>query len=156
MVRTNKGFTLIELMITVAIIGILSAMAIPAYEKYIARAQVTEALNLIIGLKSDFTASYGETGSCPVNGDAGYGTATYYSGKYVEKIEFSGPLGAVPGSTCSMTVTFKTSGVSTALFGKTIIAAMTIGNAGGSSSWEMSQAVTGGTVPVEYLPRTIR
>jgi len=49
--KTQKGFTLIELMIVVAIIGILAAVAIPAYSDYLKRAQVTEALGLMGGLK---------------------------------------------------------------------------------------------------------
>ncbi|MDC4508352.1 pilin, partial [Acinetobacter baumannii] len=65
--NAQKGFTLIELMIVVAIIGILAAIAIPAYQNYIARSQATEAINLLDGLKSrvvDIAGTAGITTAC--------------------------------------------------------------------------------------------
>ena len=63
--KTQKGFTLIELMIVVAIIGILAAVAIPAYSDYLKRAQVTEALNLMGGLKGPAEEFAGSNGIWP-------------------------------------------------------------------------------------------
>jgi type IV pilus assembly protein PilA len=51
-VTKNRGFTLIELMIVVAIIGVLASIAIPQYQNYTARAQVSEALSVLIGVKA--------------------------------------------------------------------------------------------------------
>ena len=65
MKRLNSGFTLIELMIVVAIIGILAAVAIPQYNKYVARAQVAEGLALASGVKTAVTLYYQETGGFP-------------------------------------------------------------------------------------------
>ncbi len=154
MKELQTGFTLIELMIVVAIIGILSAVALPAYQEYIARAQVTEAINIISGLKIEYTSAYGETGSCPINGVNGFNQATDYSGKYVEKVDFGGALASVTDSSCSLTATFKSTGVYPGLSGKTIIVAMTA--TAGSSQWEIRQSITNGTVPPNLLPTTLR
>ena len=68
MVKTQKGFTLIELMIVVAIIGILASVAIPAYSDYIAKAKVAEIINLAGGAKTTLYENYSDEGEMPVAG----------------------------------------------------------------------------------------
>jgi type IV pilus assembly protein PilA len=84
----QKGFTLIELMIVVAIIGILAAIAIPAYQDYTIRAQVTEGLNLAGAVKAGVSEAYAQRGVWPANNtEAGLdATNTNISGKYVNGI----------------------------------------------------------------------
>ncbi|EOG0635682.1 pilin, partial [Neisseria gonorrhoeae] len=84
----QKGFTLIELMIVIAIVGILAAVALPAYQDYTARAQVSEAILLAEGQKSAVTEYYLNNGEWPENnGDAGVASASTIKGKYVQKVE---------------------------------------------------------------------
>nr|SBN24057.1 fimbrial protein [Neisseria gonorrhoeae] len=84
----QKGFTLIELMIVIAIVGILAAVALPAYQDYTARAQVSEAILLAEGQKSAVTEYYLNHGKWPENNDSA-GVASPPSnikGKYVQSV----------------------------------------------------------------------
>jgi type IV pilus assembly protein PilA len=85
--KKQQGFTLIELMIVVAIIGILAAIAIPAYQDYTIRAQVSEGLNLSGGAKAAVTEYYQDRGSMPTdNTQAGLAAAGTIQGKYVGSV----------------------------------------------------------------------
>ncbi|HEZ6507705.1 TPA: pilin [Neisseria meningitidis] len=84
----QKGFTLIELMIVIAIVGILAAVALPAYQDYTARAQVSEAILLAEGQKSAVTEYYLNHGKWPGdNSSAGVASSSKIKGKYVKEVE---------------------------------------------------------------------
>jgi len=143
--RTQKGFTLIELMIVVAIIGILAAIAIPAYQNYIARSQASEAMQLLAGAKAPMAEFYGDMGRWP--GAPGSVMGTLY-GKYVSVIAYTaGSPASLTSATLSLSATFRTAGVSTLIQAKTM--AYTTTNSG--RIWTCQ---SGGANPVEakYLP----
>ncbi|HFC8179210.1 TPA: pilin, partial [Neisseria meningitidis] len=107
----QKGFTLIELMIVIAIVGILAAVALPAYQDYTARAQVSEAILLAEGQKSAVTEYYLNHGEWPKNNtSAGVASsATDIKGKYVKSVEVKNGV---------VTAEMKSSGVNKEIQGK--------------------------------------
>ncbi len=148
MKKVQQGFTLIELMIVVAIIGILAAIAIPAYQDYTVRAQVSEGLNLGGGAKTAVTEFFQDRGAWPAsNTEAGLdATPTNIKGKYVLSVTVTAG-GLVPSI---VTVVYGLDAHATLLAGKSIT--MTPANAGGSVTWTCASA----TLPDKHLPAACR
>lgn len=91
MLRISRGFTLIELMIVVAIVGILAVVAIPAYQDYATRAKVSEAISMASQVKASVSEAYISNGALPAtNSDAGLPAKTAITSTYVESVEVSG------------------------------------------------------------------
>ncbi len=104
----QKGFTLIELMIVVAIIGILAAVAVPQYKDYTIRAQVTEAMAMAGEFKTAISDYYAARGFLPNdNATAGLATAISYDGNYVTQIDIgdSGEIDVAMGARANAAIT---------------------------------------------------
>ncbi|HGO8103014.1 TPA: pilin [Neisseria meningitidis] len=128
----QKGFTLIELMIVIAIVGILAAVALPAYQDYTARAQVSEAILLAEGQKSAVTEYYLNHGEWPGgNTSAGVATSTDIKGKYVQSVEVKNGV---------VTAEMKSTGVNKEIQGKKL--SLWAKRQDGSVKWFCGQPVT--------------
>ena len=128
----QKGFTLIELMIVVAIIGILAAVAIPAYQDYIARSQVSEAVNLLGGGKTPLAEFYSDKGRWPV---APVSVMGNLAGKYTASIGYGPGSG---GGTLSLMAQMKSTGINAQITGKTVSLVST----DGGKTWNCTISAT--------------
>jgi type IV pilus assembly protein PilA len=164
----QKGFTLIELMIVVAIIGILAAIAIPAYQDYTIRAQVTEGLNLIDGLKVAVADYYTQNGKFPVADvtvvpPTGLGFAKPLTGKYAfVDVKANGAIEAKFDPTLQSNV--KLSG------GPNLLDVVAFVSSNGDLVWQCGLAlaptinidaaasigVNGTTIPAKWLPASCK
>lgn len=146
--QSSKGFTLIELMIVVAIIGILAAVAIPAYQNYIIRTKVSEGVNLAAGSKTAVEEARISLGRypesvLPANISYGLASPTSITGNNVAQIEV--------GASGVITVTFNNDNT---ISGKTIILKPNA-HSPGSIQWSCTQA-GGNTVLGQYRPANCR
>lgn len=141
--KRQQGFTLIELMIVVAIIGILSAIAIPAYLDYTVRTQIIEGISLSAGAKSAVSEFYQDRGDFPTdNTEAGIDIAANISGKYVSSVSVASQV---------ITVRFGNE-ANTQILNETITLTADP-SSGGSLKWDCAN---GGGILDEHLPRSCR
>lgn len=145
----QKGFTLIELMIVVAIIAILAAIAIPAYQNYLIRSQVSEGASLMGGAKTAALEYYSNHGTWPdTNAKAGLATDTSITGKYVSKVDVA--------NTGIITATFSNASpqASNAALNGKVLAFSPVSAGGGTFGWSCTNAAT--TIDPKYLPSSCR
>ena len=142
MKKVQQGFTLIELMIVVAIIGILAAIAIPAYQRYTIRAQIVEGLTLSGLFKPAVVEFHNNNGAFPAdNIAAGLAAPGDCAGKYVSSVSVHGPVVSIQyGNSASAQIDGR------------IVTVTAIDNLG-SMGWDCS---SGGVILDEYLPSACR
>ncbi len=142
MQKEQQGFTLIELMIVVAIIGILASIAMSAYRNYLIRTQIAEGLTLSAPVKVAVAEYHNQTGAYPANNsDASLGVPTNYTGSYVDSI-------SVTGAVISIQYGNKANAL---INGETVT--ITAQSNPGSMDWDCA---SGGVISETYLPSSCR
>ncbi|MHA3112738.1 pilin [Acinetobacter sp. ANC 4193] len=138
--NAQKGFTLIELMIVVAIIGILAAIAIPAYQDYVARSQASEGVSLADGLKTDIADNL-QNSKCGTN---------ELGGKYATVTVQDATIAAGATPQCSIKVQYH-AGISAKIAGK-VLGLLVQSN--GSITATGSSVTT--TIDTKYVPKAVQ
>src|SRR6266403_585203 len=166
--KMQKGFTLIELMIVVAIIGILAAIAIPAYQDYTIRAKVTEGLNLADSAKTAVAESFQSGGLPGLTAAATSWNGAFVPTKYVLTITMANGAAAFPGA---ITITYNpavitqlVAGANVLVLTPNVLGAALTGAAAGNIDWACTSVVNttaaaqklvfapGGSVLAKYVP----
>lgn len=127
----DSGFALIELAAALAILGLLIALALPTYQDYIARSQITEAITLASGLTPRVSEFIAGDERCPSNGTGGMPSAEDVHGRYVESVVLGGEMNNVGG--CTATALLRSTGPSQSIRGKWL--ELTLVLQGGSHRW---------------------
>jgi type IV pilus assembly protein PilA len=149
--KMQKGFTLIELMIVVAIIAILAAIAIPAYQDYVIRSQVSEGASLAEGSKTAIAEFYSNKGYMPTtNSSAGVASPGSITGNYVSTVTVTAPS----TSTGSITVVYGIQ-ANQAISGSHLTFRGTAAANAGSTTWACTTSA-GSNVNVKYRPTVCR
>ena len=148
----QKGFTLIELMIVIAIVGILAVVALPAYQDYTARAQMSEALTLAEGQKSAVVEYYSDKGAFPADNEAaGIAAPGEIKGKYVASVTVAAsPAKGQDPAKATITAKMNATGVNKDIAEKTLV--LEGSQSAGSFSWVCKK----GTVEDKFLPSSCR
>src|ERR1700679_1229295 len=165
--KMHQGFTLIELMIVVAIIGILAAIAIPAYQNYTVRAKITEGLNLADSAKTAVAESFESAGLPGLTVAATQWNTNFAATKYVTTITIANGTAAFPGA---ITITYNTTAISQLAAANVLVltpnvaGAKVSGTSSGNIDWACTSAGTavagqekllfaaGGSVLTQYVP----
>jgi type IV pilus assembly protein PilA len=147
--KQQKGFTLIELMIVIAIIGILAAIAIPAYQDYTIRSKVSEGLNLAGAAKLAVAETYDSKGGFPTQGNVSYGlpTAASIAGNYVGSVSAAASTGVI-------TITYNTNVGGNPSANSRVIVLTPDTSSIGAMGWTCGGGAT--NMPNKYLPATCR
>jgi len=145
MQKIQQGFTLIELMIVVAIIGILAALAVPAYQDYTIRSKVSESASLASAIRTAIDIAFSESGTFSglptTHASLGLSLATSYRGKYVSQVQI--------GGSGLVTVDLRTLNELGTASGQDVVYEPV--NHGGNLEWTVSAGLSG--VPDKYLPK---
>jgi len=150
--KMQQGFTLIELMIVVAIIGILAAIAIPAYQDYTIRAKITEGLNLADSAKTAVAESFQSGGLTGLTAAATSWNLGFVATKYVTTIAMANGAAAFPGA---ITITYNAGNITQLAALNVLVLTPSVGGAvlsatsSGNIDWACTSAgvVTAGALP---------